>query len=120
MPSLTLLSAVQQPLDGRVVIVDAFLLRAVAEELFGAKTQNIVHLHARERLLCCSCGPDATTNDKVRESHFLLGLLHNALLDALAGHKAIDHHLVVLAQTVRAAQRLSWVSEEKKMTGSTA
>jgi hypothetical protein len=48
-------------------------------------------------------------NDQVRQHHLLLGDLCHPLLDRVLGHEAVDHHLVLLADTVGSRESLDVV-----------
>lgn len=85
----------------------------IFEEFFCAKLEDVVQFLFGHG---ASFGSQAWPHHQVGQHHLSLSHLRDALLHAGACHKAVDHHLVGLADPMGSTERL--VSDGKKPLGS--
>lgn len=85
----------------------------IFEEFLCAKLEDVVQFLLGHG---ASFGAQARPHHQVGQHHLPLGHLRDALLHAGAGHKAVDHHLVGLADAVGSAEGL--VGEQREPSAS--
>lgn len=78
-------------------------LHFILEQLLGSKLENVVQLlFGHGARFGAQTGP----HHQVSQHHFPLRHLSDPLLHGAPSHKAIDHHLLVLANAMRSAESL--------------